>query len=119
MRSVNDKFALKKARVRNKLVISSNGYRLSVFKSGRHVYAQIIDDSKSLTIVSASTLDKTIRKNKSCNYANKAYATDVGKLIGAKATKNGIDNIVFDRGGYKYHGVVKALAEAAREYLKF
>jgi len=115
-------FDRRKQRVRRKLKkCSSNSLRLSVFKSNSNIYAQIIDDSKGITLVSASTLDSEVIKaldNKKSVDVNAAIA--VGKAIGKRALDKGLDNIVFDRGGYKYHGKVKALADAAREIgLKF
>jgi large subunit ribosomal protein L18 len=88
--------------------------RLSVFRSSQHIYAQIIDDAKGVTIASASTLDAEL-KEKVKSSANIAAASAVGKLIAQRATSKGISAIVFDRGGYLYHGRVKALAEGARE----
>lgn len=88
--------------------------RLSVFRSGKHIYAQIIDDLQGITLASASSVDKDLR-SKVKTGADKSAATEVGKLVGERAVKAGIKDVVFDRGGYKYHGRVKALAEAARE----
>jgi len=87
--------------------------RLSVFRSGKNIYAQIIDDSRGHTLAAASTLDKSIRGKASG--ADKKAASAVGKLIAERGKKAGVENVVFDRGGYIYHGRVKALAEAARE----
>lgn len=98
-------------RVRNKISGTPECPRLSVFRSNTGVYAQIIDDIKGVTLVSASTLDKDV-KNK---HANKEAAKEVGTLIAKRAQEKKISNVVFDRGGYIYHGVVKELAEAARE----
>ena len=99
------------ARVRNKISGTAECPRLCVFRSNTGVYAQIIDDVKGVTLVSASTLDKDV-KNK---HANKEAAREVGTLIAKRASEKKISNVVFDRGGYIYHGVVKELAEAARE----
>ncbi len=88
--------------------------RLCVFRSGAHMYAQVIDDAKGCTIVAASTLEKDIRKSAKTG-ANKDAAAVVGKLVAERAKKAGVVAVVFDKGGYKYHGRVKALAEAARE----
>lgn len=85
--------------------------RLSVFRSERHIYAQIIDDSCGKTLCSASTMEKNFRSDKK---ANCDAATKVGALIAAKAIESGIKEVVFDRGGYNYHGRVKALADGAR-----
>lgn len=86
--------------------------RLSVHRTSRHIYAQIIDDVAGKTLVSASTLEKDLRAQTG---ATADAAAVVGKLVGERATKAGITAVVFDRGGYLYHGRVKALAEAARE----
>jgi len=118
MRSSKVKFDIRKSRIRAKLARVSDRVRLSVFKSGKHIYAQIIDDSKSITLVSASTLDKEIRQLKKSN-CNVAFASKVGDLIAERAANKGIEQVVFDKGGYKYHGVIKALADAARKKLKF
>ena len=105
----------RKMRVRKKLSRVSGGRpRLSVFRSGRHIYAQIIDDTKGHTVASASTLDKDVRKANPKGGDVKA-ATAVGKLVAERAVKSGVKDVSFDRGGYLYHGRVKALAEGARE----
>lgn len=105
-------------RVRYKLSKRRNDRpRLSVFCSNGHVYAQIIDDIKGITLTSASTLSEDL-KNLS-NTSNIGAATEVGKLIAKNAKKAGITHVVFDRGDKLYHGKVKALAEAARETLSF
>lgn len=88
--------------------------RLSVFRSGKHIYAQVIDDGKGVTLASASSIDKDLRAKVKTG-ADKSAASEVGKLVAQRAVKAGIKDVVFDRGGYKYHGRVKALAEAARE----
>jgi large subunit ribosomal protein L18 len=88
--------------------------RLSIFRSSRNIYCQLIDDTIGKTIVSASTLSEDIRKKLSYG-GNKKAAELVGMKIAEEAKKNGIDRVVFDRGGYKYHGRVKALAESARK----
>jgi len=91
--------------------------RLSVFRSSKHIYAQIIDDAASQTLVAASSLEKDFSGGRG---SNKEMAGLVGKIIAERARKLGIETVVFDRGGYLYHGRVKALAEAAREAgLKF
>ncbi|GAA5252271.1 50S ribosomal protein L18 [Candidatus Rickettsia kedanie] len=115
MRSAKLKFEKRRSRIRHKISKTSNRVRLSIFKSGRHIYAQIIDDSKSITIAYASTLDEKIKKS----YCNIENAIKVGAEIAKKADSAGIKEVVFDRGGYKYHGVVKALADAARDKIKF
>ena len=105
----------RKQRDRRALKSKSNGkLRLSVFRSSRHIYSQIIDDVKGFTIAAASSVEIDIKKQfKNCG--TKEVASIVGKLIAEKAKKKGIKNVVFDRGGYIYHGRVKNLAEAARD----
>ena len=88
--------------------------RLSVFRSSQHIYAQIIDDAKGETLVAASSLEKTMRESLKAG-GNVDAAKAVGKLIAERALKKGLKEVVFDRGGYLYHGRVKALADAARE----
>jgi large subunit ribosomal protein L18 len=87
--------------------------RLSVFRSGKHIYAQVIDDAKGHTMAAASSADKEL-KGKLKTGADKAAATEVGKLIAVRAIEAGVKQVVFDRGGHRYHGRVKALAEGAR-----
>ena len=107
-------FEKRRARIRTALKNASNGKpRLSVFRSGKHIYAQIIDDLKSATLVSASTLDKEVRDSIKKSSTVEA-AGFVGKVIAERAVKNGVSEVVFDRSGYLYHGRVKALADAAR-----
>ncbi len=107
------------ARVRAKVVGSSLRPRLCVFRSLNHIYAQIIDDSKGHTLTSASTLDAEV-KSGAVGKAKTAEAEVVGSLVAKRAVDKKISQVVFDRGGYKYHGRVKALAEAARQAgLKF
>lgn len=88
--------------------------RLSVYRSGKQIYAQVIDDLKGITVASASTMDKDLRE-KLKSGANTEAATEVGKLVAKRAKKAGVEKIVFDRGRYLYHGRVKALAEGARD----
>ena len=88
--------------------------RLTVFRSSKHIYAQVIDDSSGETIACASSLEKDMRAALDTG-ANIAAAKVVGKLVAERATAKGIKDVVFDRGGYHYHGRVKALADAARE----
>lgn len=103
-------------RVRGKLFGTAEKPRLCVFRSLNHIYAQIIDDSAQRTLVSASSLEK----NFAFNGGNVAGAREVGKLVSLRAIEKGITNVVFDRGGYLYHGRVKGLADGARENgLKF
>ena len=103
-------------RVRRKISGTAERPRLCVFRSNKNIYVQIIDDVAGNTIVQASTLDKEIKTK----YANKEAAKEVGALIAKRAADKKIETVVFDRGGYIYHGIVKELAEAAREgALKF
>jgi large subunit ribosomal protein L18 len=103
------------ARIRRQVKAVNNGRpRLSVFRSAKNIYAQVIDDAAGHTLASASTLDKDLRASVK-NGGDKAAATAVGKLVAERAKKAGISQVVFDRGSYIYHGRVKALAEAARE----
>jgi large subunit ribosomal protein L18 len=88
--------------------------RLSVFRSGRHIYAQVIDDDAGRTVAAASTVEKDLRE-KLRSGADTAAAAEVGKAVAVRALEAGVSRVVFDRGGYRYHGRVKALAEAARE----
>ncbi|QIK96515.1 50S ribosomal protein L18 [Sphingomonas sp. HDW15A] len=106
-------FDRRRRRVRSALRARAAGKpRLSVHRSGRHIYAQVIDDAAGKTLASASTLDKDL-KVKTGATADAAAA--VGKAVAAKAKKAGVDKVVFDRGGFLFHGRVKALADAARE----
>ncbi|MBE7557094.1 MAG: 50S ribosomal protein L18 [Anaerolineales bacterium] len=111
----------RQARVRKNLSGVSERPRLNVFRSLNHIYAQVIDDSKGLTLVSASSLDASIRAVEVASGKGKTErASLVGKLVAERALEAGITQVVFDRGGYKYHGRVKALADASREAgLKF
>ena len=98
-------------RVRYKSKKVSNRKRLSVFRSNNHIYAQLIDDNKGLTLASSSSTEETI---KSKNLSRKDTAELIGKNIAKKIISKGIDKVAFDRGKYKYHGLIKILAEAAR-----
>ncbi len=98
------------ARVRRKISGTAERPRLCVYRSNTNLYVQIIDDVAANTLVSASTLDKEVKTK----YANKEAAKEVGALIAKRALEKNIKDVVFDRGGYIYHGVVKELAEAAR-----
>ena len=98
-------------RIRRKLSGTAARPRLAVFRSVAHIYAQVIDDVAGATVVSASTVDKTARTKG----GNVAAAKAIGKLVAERAREKGIKSVVFDRGGYQYHGRVKALADAARE----
>ena len=103
------------ARIRRHLKAVSNGRpRLSVHRTSKNIYVQLIDDAKGHTIAAASTLEKDFRDSKKTG-ADTAAAAEVGKLIAERAKKAGVKEVVFDRGSYIYHGRVKALADAARE----
>ncbi len=99
-------------RVRKKISGTTECPRLNVFRSLKHIYVQIIDDTKGATLVAASSLDESLKGK---NGGNKETAREVGKLIAKKALEAGIKDVVFDRGGYVYHGRVMELAEGARE----
>ena len=101
-------------RMRNRFAGTTERPRLAVFRSNNHMYAQIIDDTVGKTLVSASTMDKEVKAAISKTNDIEAAKT-VGTFIGQRALANGIDTVVFDRGGYIYHGRVEALADAARE----
>lgn len=101
-------------RVRKKIKGTPERPRLNVFRSAKHIYAQIIDDVKGVTLVSASTLDKELR-DKITNGGNVEAARQVGELVAKRAKAKGIERVVFDRGGYLYHGRIEALAQSARE----
>jgi large subunit ribosomal protein L18 len=108
-------FARRRQRVRRKLRYAANGRpRLSVFRSSKHIYAQVIDDAVGRTLVAASSLDAGLRENLRTG-ADTAAAAAVGSLIAQRAKAAGIARVVFDRGGYLFHGRVKVLADAARE----
>lgn len=105
----------RKYRVRNKLRQTASGKpRLSIHRSSKNIYAQVIDDAQGVTLASASTLEKDLR-SKLKSGANVEAASEIGKLVAERASKAGIKEVVFDRGAFVYHGRVKALAEAARE----
>jgi large subunit ribosomal protein L18 len=115
MEKMSRLFVRRRGRVRQKLRLrAGNRPRLSVHRSGRHIYAQVIDDIKGVTLLSASTLDKALREALA-NGADKAAAGRVGALIAERAKAAGITEVVFDRGGFRFHGRIKALADAARE----
>ena len=101
-------------RVRKKINGTTQRPRLSVFRSSKHIYAQLIDDVLGVTVASASTLDKEIAEQVS-NGGNIEAARKIGELIANRAKAKGVEQIVFDRGGYLYHGRIQALADAARE----
>lgn len=107
-------------RLRKRISGTPERPRLSVYRSEKHIYAQIIDDTKGVTLVAASTVEKELREKLNQKTWNVQAAKEVGKIIAERATAKGIKEIVFDRGGYKYHGRIKALADSARESgLKF
>lgn len=115
MANSNKIFANRRDRVRRNVKKNSDGRpRLSVHRSSEHIYAQVIDDSKGTTLAAASTLEKDVKSSIKTG-ANKDAAAVVGKLVAERAVKAGVSEVVFDRGGFLYHGRVKALAEAARE----
>jgi large subunit ribosomal protein L18 len=106
-------------RIRKRLTGSPARPRLAIFRSNKHIYAQIIDDSKGTTLIAASTRDVDAKKDVK-NGGNVTAAKAVGKLVAERAKAKGIEAVLFDRGGYLYHGRIKALADAAREAgLKF
>lgn len=111
--------AVRKGRVRRSLTVSVERPRLSVYRSNKHIYAQIIDDVNQKTLASASTLSKELKETVK-KTTDVSAAVAVGKLIGQKAIEAKVEKVTFDRGGYPYHGKIKALADAARETgLKF
>ena len=101
-------------RVRKNVNGSSERPRMSVYRSLNHTYAQVIDDKEGVTLVSASSLEESV-KNNLADKSKKEIASLVGSLIAERAMDNGLKDVIFDRGGYKYHGRVKAVAEAARK----
>jgi large subunit ribosomal protein L18 len=105
----------RKKRVRKKVRGTTESPRLSIFRSSKNIYAQIIDDTVSKTLVDASSLSKDITEEARKKGGNKEGAILIGKLIAERAIKSGIKKVVFDRNGFLYHGRIKALAEAARE----
>ena len=101
----------RKKRIRYKIKKVSNRKRLTVFRSNNHIYAQLIDDVKGITLASSSSIEKSVREKK---LPRKEIAEIIGKNIAKKIIAQGIDQVAFDRGKYKYHGLIKILAEAAR-----
>ena len=115
MSKQKDTNARRQVRVRHALKRAANGRpRLSVFRSSKHLYAQVIDDTQGETLAAASSAEKTLREGGSTG-ANIAAAAAVGKLVAERALQGGVKEVIFDRGQYLYHGRVKALADAARE----
>jgi large subunit ribosomal protein L18 len=115
MATVKDRTERRKATVRRTIKLAAGGRaRLSVFRSSKHIYAQVIDDAKGTTLATASSLEKDMRGSLKTG-ANVDAAKAVGKLLAQRAIEKGVKDVVFDRGGYLYHGRIKALADAARE----
>ena len=115
MSKLNDRMDRRRGRVRGALARAANGRkRLSVFRSSKHIYAQVIDDDAGTTVVSASSIEKPTRGSLKTGASVEA-AKAVGKLIAERAQEKGVKEVIFDRGSYLYHGRIKALAEAARE----
>ena len=113
MATVKARTARRQATVRRAIKEAATGRaRLSVHRSSKHIYAQVIDDLKGATLAAASSLEKDMRGKTG---ANVDAAKAVGKLVAQRAVENGVKDVVFDRGGYRYHGRIKALADAARE----
>ncbi|MRX72529.1 50S ribosomal protein L18 [Bacillus lacus] len=110
--SKNETRKRRHARVRAKLVGTAERPRLNVFRSNKHIYAQLIDDANGVTVASASTLDKDLSLEST---ANLEAAQKIGQLVAERAVEKGVKSVVFDRGGYLYHGRIQALADAARE----
>ena len=108
----NALFKKRQSRNRHRLTTHGSRPRLTVFRSGKHIYAQVIDDNQALTVASASTNEKDGKAAKSWNVE---AASSVGKKIAERSIAKGVKQVMFDRGGYIYHGRIKALAEAARE----
>ena len=131
MRSSKLRFKVRASRVRKKIYEVSKRLRLTIYKSNKNIYAQIIDDFvpfednglvgyKSVTLVAASTLDSSIFENTKSNKSNKDCAVKLSLLLASKAKSIGVTEVAFDRGGNKYHGILKAFAESSREAgLKF
>lgn len=112
MKSVNEQRLKRHRRVRKKISGSAERPRLAVYRSNKHLYAQLVDDRDGRTIAAASSLDPELR---GANGNSTSTATKVGQLVAERAMSKGIKAVVFDRGGYRFHGKVKALAEGARE----
>jgi large subunit ribosomal protein L18 len=115
MSRLSDRTARRTAKVRRVIRRAAGGrMRLSIFRSSKHIYAQVIDDTKGVTLIAASSIEKDMRGSQKTG-ANIDAAKAVGKLVAERALQKGIKDVVFDRGGYLYHGRIKALADAARE----
>ncbi|MBN2370370.1 MAG: 50S ribosomal protein L18 [Vicinamibacteria bacterium] len=116
--SVRSKTAIRRRiheRIRKRLIGCKETPRLAVFRSQKHIYAQIVDDAVSRTVCAAGSRDPELRQSLMNRGSNVEAAKAVGKLIARRAMESGVSTVVFDRGGFKYHGRVKALADAARE----
>jgi large subunit ribosomal protein L18 len=115
MSKLSDRTARRVTKVRHRIRMVAGGRpRLSVFRSSKHIYAQVIDDTNGMTLVAASSIEKDMRGGLKTGASIDA-AKAVGKLVAERAVAKGVKDVVFDRGGYLYHGRVKALADAARE----
>lgn len=115
MATAKNLFNRRRKRTRSAIARNASGrLRLSVFRSSKHIYAQVIDDAAGRTVAAASSMDETLRKALKTGADTEAAAA-VGKLLAERATAAGVKAVVFDRGGYIYHGRIKALADAARE----
>jgi large subunit ribosomal protein L18 len=115
MASTLSRFDRRKARIRRSLRRAQSGRpRLSVFRSSKHIYAQVIDDREGRTLAAASSIDKELKPTLAKG-SDVAAASEVGRLLARRAREKGVSDVIFDRGGYPYHGRVKALADAARE----
>ena len=115
MATVKARSERRKATVRRAIKLAASGRnRLSVFRSSKHIYAQVIDDEKGVTVAAASSIEKDMRGSLKTG-ANINAAKEVGKLIARRAAEKGVKDVVFDRGGYLYHGRIRAVAEAARK----
>ena len=115
MAATHTGFARRKTRVRKSVRKAAHGRpRLSVFRSSKHIYAQVIDDAEGKTLAAASSIDKELRGHLKSG-ADISAAAEVGKVLAKRAVEAGVTEVIFDRGGYIYHGRVKALADAARE----
>ena len=115
MSKLSDRIERRKGRVRGTLRLAAGERkRLSVFRSSKHIYAQVIDDDRGATLAAASSLEEAVRDGRKTG-ANVGVAKAVGRLVAERAQEKGVKDVIFDRGSYLYHGRVKALAEAARE----
>lgn len=115
MKSNKELFQRRRDRVRKRLRRDNKGRpRLSVFRSNKHIYAQVIDDIQGTTLATASSLEKDLRGSLKCG-SDVAAAAEVGKVLAERALKAGVTKVVLDRGGYRFHGRIKALSDAARE----